>query len=458
MENYITAIDIGTSKVMAAVGEYSTGGIKIVALSEMSLNSGDCKYSDINKPGKVAKAIESCIEKLKEQLEGYDYQIKDAYVGVVSGKYFRWENKEYSQTRINPNSEIEEKEVNKWSNAIFSLPIDNDNSILYVAPQLYNIDENMGETEIVGMTGRQVEGVYKIAVGKQNSINNAKKVLAEAKLGCKGLVLNHIAQTRALLSGTDCEIGVAVIDIGAGTTKVTIIHNNIVKHICTIPFGGNSITTDIELMCNVSSADAEKLKVMHGSCLSQYYSDSKVINVYNTHNDLYAKVPHKKLVATIEARISEILATAAYEIKKSGLREKLRSGVILTGGGSQLTHIQNLANDIFKGMNVRCATPTKKCIISTSVEDAFKAESTTIVGLILKAFDVQRGESHSEIILPQEQQTESVKKEVESAPLTGSKPNTDGDRSKPKKKKEKFSSILGGFGDLFTFSNEENEA
>lgn len=449
--NYIAAIDFGTSKISTIVGELSVAGVKIIAYHETPLLTGGIKRSEIINIGRVKEAVKSCLMGIRGQIEDESYQIRDIFMGF-SGKSLTCISHSDTITRLHSTEMITEREVQQWTDNMYHFENKSSEDVLLVIPQRYNIDENMGETDAVGMTGKNVEAFYKLFIGSKAAKESSIKITKELNLNCKGIFLNHIANSRAVLKENELELGTALLDIGSGTTKLIIIKNNIVQYASVIPFGGNNITSDISQVCKVSMADAELLKKRHGGCISEYAQENKVISVTDNNGNVYKKVNLRELHSVIEARISEILATAAYEIKESGYNDKLLSGVVLTGGTANLVNITPLAKSIFD-KDVRLAAPNEDTIMSTSIPSVFRPECTTAVGLILKGVDMKNGESTPSTTIEEEYDTNLFGDRVTNQ--TSEKP------SKPKVKRERkplLTEIKSAFGGIFAASNGDDEA
>ena len=179
-----------------------------------------------------------------------------------------------------------------------------------------------------------------------------------------------------------------MVDIGAGTTDVLIWQDNIIRHAAVIPFGGNSITEDIRQICKVSLKNAELMKVQHGSCISEYAPENKIISIKGKDGMTVKDVPFKVLHSAIEARMCEILATVRRIVEESGYGDRISSGAVLTGGSVNLNHIQILAKSILK-MDVRLGFPDSNSIIGNSLDEVFRPEASVAVGLIIKGFEYE---------------------------------------------------------------------
>lgn len=465
MSNYVAAIDLGTTKVATIVGEKSAGGIKIIAYSEYPSNG--IKRGEVLNIQKVLNALTPTIEDVNRQLEDEEFELEEVFVGIA-GQAIRCTSASNKKIRMFPQDIITEKEVRAWTQEMYNYSVKPDERVLHVIPQSYNVDEHMYITEAAGMIGKDIEAFFRLFVGRANAVKSCKEVISRKGLSIKRMFLEPIASARAVISENDMELGVAVLDIGGGTSDLLIIEDNIIRHTAVIPFGGNSITEDIRQVCGVSFKDAEVLKKQHGSCLSEYAQQTKVINIPGRDGTTSKQISFKLLSSVIEARISEILATVAYEIEQSGYKDKLRSGIRITGGSSRINHLQILAKHIL-GIEVSLAQPDSYCIMSTSVDDVFKPSCATAVGLILKGFDVLEADEDEESFTPSENgqnQEEVIQTDIfggtKVIPL---KPTDKGQKDgnvKPQKPKKKLADILKGtigeIGDIFNNETIDNEA
>ncbi len=387
MSRYVTAIDIGTTKVITIVGERTSSGVKIVAYSEAP-TQGVSRGEVIN----IKKALESLqptLESVREQLsmnpDAMEYRIRDVYVGI-SGKKIRSFNKTLSIERSNPDDMIRKEEVQAMLDEIYASEVEPREQIHYVVPQSYNVDDNIGETEIDGMLGQRIEGDYKLFVGSKTNVDQMQNMLERARLNVKKFIFTPIATAHAVISEDEKELGCAVIDLGGGTTGVTIYHKNIVRHASIIPFGGNSVSEDISQICGVSIKNAETLKTVHGNCVSEFAPESKYISILDKSRGTSKQVAYKKLAMVIEARMCEILATARYELEQAGYLDRVGT-IILTGGGAQMAYIKTLTRAIFPQKDIKIATAENNIIPNSSDAARLQTSATTAVGLIIKALE-----------------------------------------------------------------------
>ncbi|PKP38615.1 MAG: cell division protein FtsA [Bacteroidetes bacterium HGW-Bacteroidetes-14] len=385
MKTYTAAVDLGTTKVVSLVGEKSESGYKIIAFKEAP-SKGIMRGEVVN----IMNVLESLNPTLQEIKEENNIEIKEVFVGIA-GQHIRCTDEGCKRNRQRPDQLISQKEVDDMREEMYKTRVNAGEKILHVIPQSYNVDDHIGQTEVVGMVGSQIEGNYKIFIGRTNSAEHSKSVIARAGLKLKELVLEPVASALAVVSEEEMEMGVAMVDIGGGTTDLLIIEDNIIRHTAVIPFGGNSITEDLKQGCGVSSRNAEQMKIQYGSCITDYAPDNKTVVIPGIGGRDSREVSFKVIASIIEARVAEIVEAIMYEIERSGYQDKLAAGIVLTGGGSQLAHICNYVS--YKtGYETRIASP-KINITFDSPEAVSKPSSSTAVGLLIYGIENSKYDS-----------------------------------------------------------------
>lgn len=439
MNRYIAAIDLGTTKIVTIVAEVSSNGVKVIGYNQAPYQGGIMRGNVVN----IQKCLETllptldCVnEQINTMPDSDPRQISEVYVGISGHHLNCIENTLHRNRNISTSRQlINQEEVQTMIDEMFNTPVDAKEQVLEVIPQSFNVDEQIGCSNIIGMDGDTIEAKFKLFVGKVSSVNHIKLVLNRANLTLKKMYLSSIASAEAVLTDDEKELGVMMIDIGAGTSDVVVYYDNIIRHIAVIPFAGNAITQDIRLTCEVSFKNAELLKRQHGSCLSEQAQENKHIAIRDKYGNITQEIPYKYLAETIEARVCEIIATALHELELSGFKEKVKK-IVLTGGSSSLNHIQTLTKEL-SGLNVRLSTPINPNILSTSISEIYKPGASTAVGLILLGKN--------------EPVTEKVEERGQDKDLWGN--NIVTPPPAPKKKK-KFKNI---FSEIFNQQND-NEA
>ena len=453
MEKYIVALDFGSSKIACVAAQKLEYGVRILTY-RVAESSGVTKGEISN----IKQAIEIAKNLLAQTANEIDADITNVVVGI-SGQYIKTIDATNEKVRKEPESLISEEEIKELTDEMKNYKLDNEEHIIHVIPQCYNVDDIMGETEPVGMTGEKIQAVYKLVVGKNRVARNLSTTLSMTGIKPDLISFNGIASSNAILTDDEREVGVATVDIGGGTTEITIIKDNVIKYCKTIPFGGNSVTEDIRRAFGVSYKNAEQLKTQLGSCFSDLISDTKSVAVKN--GNLIKQIKLKSISLVIEARMVEILQAVDYEINRSGLAEEIPSGILFTGGGATIMHLANLGKQMFR-QDVRIANPLN--IVKDSSEDAFNFEASTVVGLALTAIDSELDiycdkdsrkteEKKKELEKETEQQNEKdSQKDGESGQGSGITIQVEEDRPEPKPKKRSWKTILT---EIFDAPNDE---
>ncbi len=380
MRKLIVAVDLGSTKVVCAVGEKTASGIEIIAITQAP-SKGVVRGSVVN----IQQVLDSITPVIKEVENTINESIQEIFVGV-SGELIKCVSNSEKITRSNPDELITTNEIEDISNNMYQVAHQTDEQVIHVVSQSFNIDDYMGITTPIGMIGKQINANFKLIVGKKNSVDYTNNVIKRGGYKVKGTILNHLAFSKAVAHEEECEIGVAILDFGGGTTDLIIIQDNIVRHAAVIPFGGNSITEDIRIGCGVSLKQAEQLKIDHGSCYSEYAPDGKTIVIPSVTGNENKELSYKLLAEIIEARTAEILEAVDYELSLSGYKEFLRAGLVITGGSAQLGNINKLAS-LITGLQTRGAVATTDIRMSDNVMDIRRPQLSNAVGLVLHGYE-----------------------------------------------------------------------
>lgn len=375
MRKLVAAIDFGTAKMICLVGEKIDNEVKIIAYRQVP-SKGIKRGEVIN----IQNVLDIVGPLIKEIETSTGLIINEVFAGI-GDKNIKCYSKTSNIVRKNPDDMISEEEINVMTADIYNLDAKNGEKILQVIPQSYNVDEYMGVSEPVGMVGKEISATYKTFVGKGNARQFIINVLQKSHLKLRKVFLSPLASAKSAITAEDKELGCAIVDIGAGTTSLTIIVNNVVRYSSIIPFGGNSITNDIAQGCGLSVKQAEDLKINQGSCLSSSPSNDTSITITTSSGRETKEISKRFLAKIIEARTAEILEAVDYEIMRIGYKQQLKGGLILTGGTSRLLHITKLA-EIITGMEVKTATPFFS-VTCDSEQGIDAPEASTAVGLAL---------------------------------------------------------------------------
>lgn len=382
MNQYLSAIDFGSSKVTLAVGKRTDSGIQIVYYRDTPV--AGIRNGEIINDLRVVESIRPMLDDASRQI---GEPITEAIINL-SGKFLHSKDTTSRYARKDAARYIDERDIRQMTAEQFNKSVDgNDNRIFEVIPQKFNIDDQIGVRcdEVVGMGGSIVEGFFKVIYGREALVSRRVKILRDCGLRLKKTCLSSVASAHAVLTRQEMDNGVAVVDIGRGTTDIAIIKGHVVREAAVIPFGGDSVTNDIRNVTNTTYEWAEKLKEYFGDCLSEFTPENKLLVLRGADNVEEGNIELTLLTNIIEARMSEIMDAVYYILEQSGYLGKLPAGVVITGGTCYLSHILPLARAMLN-CKVRLAAP-RSSITPDSSLDAMNASSSTAVGLVLEGFD-----------------------------------------------------------------------
>ncbi|MEO2053619.1 cell division protein FtsA [Flagellimonas beolgyonensis] len=384
--NYSVGLDIGTTKIVAIIGrENEYGKIEI-------LGTGKSKSLGVHRGvvNNITQTISS-IQQAVEQAElNSGLKIGSVVVGIA-GQHIR--SLQHSDYITRPNSEevIQDEDLDKLCNQVYKLVMLPGEEIIHVLPQEYKVDGQSEIKEPKGMYGGRLEANFHVVVGQVSSIKNIGRCIKSAGLDLGSITLEPLASADAVLSQEEKEAGVALIDIGGGTTDLAIFKDGIIRHTSVIPFGGNVITEDIKEGCSIIEKQAELLKIKFGSAWPGENKDNEIVSIPGLRGREPKEITLKNLSKIIHARVVEIIEQVYVEIKNYGHEEqkkKLIAGIVLTGGGSQLKHLKQLVEYI-TGMDTRIGYPNEH-LAGDSDEEIASPLYATAVGLLMKALETTK--------------------------------------------------------------------
>ncbi len=425
--DYIAILDIGTTKIVALVGKKDESGkLKIVGYGEEK--SAGVNRGLVLNVNEASVVIQRVVQTAREQ-SNVDFD--EVYVGIA-GQHIT--STQTTHSVINKDGGIiEQSLVNKMIKDVYNLSLNPGEIILHVFPQEYKVDD---ATVInpVGTMGKQLIGRFHISVGKEDKINILKTSVEKAGLKIKHIILEPVASSIAVLSDEEKEAGVALLDIGGGTSDLIIYKDKLVRYTAVIPFGGNSITNDIQRGCNILISEAEKLKIEYGSAIADLVNESDFAPVRGVGERNSREISFKTIAEIIQARTLEIIDTVKFEIKKSGFKDSI-AGITITGGGALLKDLTQLV-EFRTGFETNIAKPNGYIF---STPDAFSnPKYATAIGLLQKGITLKEKEDIKK------EQVEIIKQNT--APEKHQEINEtpeDKDRKKPFKKiKDMLSNIF----------------
>jgi cell division protein FtsA len=372
-------LDIGTTKIVAMIGRRNEYG-KIELLGTGKAKSLGVHRGVVNNITQTIQSIQIAVD---EAIAVSGIKISEAVVGIA-GQHIR--SLQHSDYITRPNSEevINDEDLDKLEKQVYKLVMLPGEEIIHVLPQEFKVDGQAEISEPVGMYGGRLEAHFHVVVGQVSSIKNIGRCIKSAGLDLAGITLEPLASAEAVLSIEEKEAGVALIDIGGGTSDLAIFKNGIIRHTAVIPFGGNVITEDIKEGCSIIEKQAELLKTKFGSAWPGENKDNEIVSIPGLRGRDPKEITLKNLSKIIHARVVEIVEQVFLEIKNYGHEEpkkKLIAGIVLTGGGAQLKHIKQLVEYI-TGMDTRIGYPNEN-LAGDSDESLSSPQYATAVGLLM---------------------------------------------------------------------------
>ncbi|MBL4716098.1 MAG: cell division protein FtsA [Bacteroidetes bacterium] len=375
----VVGLDIGTTKICAIVGRKNEHG-KIEVLGMARTESTGVMRGVVANIDKTVQSIKKVMEEVETKSS---VAIKVVNVGIA-GQHIKSLQNRGSITRDNVDSEISQKDIDRLIDNMYKIIMLPGVEIVHVLPQEYIVDNEPGIKDPIGMSGVQLEGNFHIITGQVTAINNINKCVNKAELDVNSMVLEPLASSNAVLSEEEKEAGVALVDIGGGTTDTAIFQDGIIRHTAVIPFGGNSITEDIKEGCSIIHNQAELLKIKFGSALASENQENEIVAIPGLRGREPKEISVKNLAHIIQARLEEIIEQVYYEIKNSGYEKKLIAGIVITGGGAQLKHITQLIEYV-TGMDARVGYPNEH-LTKGMIEEVKSPMYSTGVGLVINGF------------------------------------------------------------------------
>ncbi len=378
-DKIIVGLDIGTTKICAIVGKKNEYGKLTILGMGKAVSDGVVRGIVIN-INKTVYAIEKAIKEASNQS---NIDIKEVNVGIA-GQHIKSMIQHGSITIFNQDNEITIEDLTRLNNDMYRTVTPPGSEILHVMPQNYMIDNEENIIDPVGMIGVKLESDFHIITADTNSINNINKCIKKAELKIENLILEPLASSLSVLSEEEKEEGVCLVDIGGGTTDVAILCDNIIRHTAVIPFGGNIITADIKQGCMVLEHQAELLKTKFGKAISDEASPNEIVSIPGLKGRAPKEISIQNLARIIQARMEEIIELVHLEILNSGYNKKLIAGIVVTGGGSQLSNLRQLFEYV-TGLMTRIGHANEH-LGKSGVGEVKNPMYATAVGLLLSGF------------------------------------------------------------------------
>jgi cell division protein FtsA len=457
----IVGLDIGTTKVVAIAGRKDDNDkIEVLGWGRADsvgvghgvvINIEDCIRS-------IGKAMTACFE------SNPNLDIREVYVGIA-GKHIKSLQTRGDRVRANTDDEISKEDIDQLFKDQYKTYIPASDQIIDVIAQYFIVDNSPYVMKPIGMSGVKIGANFHLITGDKQAIRNITKCVDKSNLIAKDLVLQPLASAMAVVTEEDLEAGVAIVDIGGGTTDMAVFYDGILRHTAVIPYAGVNITEDIRLGLGVLKAQAEQLKIQFGTALATEANPSAYIAVPGLRGLSQKEISVKTLGQIIEARMDEILESVAMELRRIDLDKRLHGGIILTGGGSRLKNLVQLTN-FRTGLHARLGLPNEH--LAPGYDEKLSDPAfATCIGLILRGYhDFETGKHQFSAIhngfiapVPQQQQTPTTAPSIaqpaakQPVPQLVAEPEPEKEVVQGKKTGEKMSAMLqtlkGKFMELF---------
>jgi cell division protein FtsA len=345
----IVGLDIGTSKVLAIVGEVSpTGEIEIIGVGHHPARG--------MKKGVVAN-IESTVQSIQRAVEEAELmagcQIYSVYAGIAGAHISSFNSHGVVAIR---NHEVGPEDVERVIEAARALAIPMDQKVLHILPQEYVIDRQEGIREPIGMSGVRLEAKVHIVTGAVSAAQNIIKCIRRCGLEVDDIILEQLASSQSVLTDDEKELGVCLIDIGGGTTDIAVFTDGAIRHTAVIPIAGDQVTNDIAVALRTPTQSAEEIKKKYGCALTQLASREETIEAPSVGDRPPRKLGRQTLAEVVEPRVEELYGLVLAELRRSGFEDLIGSGIVLTGGSSKMEGMVELAEEVFH-MPVRLGAP-----------------------------------------------------------------------------------------------------
>ena len=387
----IVGLDIGTTKIACIVGRKNEHGkIEVIGMG---------KSESLGVTRGVVANIEKTVQSIKAAVEQAELksgvEIKVVNVGIA-GQHIKSLQHRGMITRNSHEDEISQDDINILVDDMYKLVMMPGEEIIHVLPQDYIVDREQGILDPIGMAGVQLEANFHIITGQIAAGKNIYRCVEKAGLEVADIILEPLASAEAVLSQEEKEAGVALVDIGGGTTDIAIFHEGIIRHTAVIPFGGNVITDDIKEGTTIMKRQAELLKQKYGTAFANKSQENEIVCIPGLRGREPKEISIKNLSNIIQARMEEIIEHIHFEIKNSGFEKKLIGGVVITGGGSQLKYLSQLFEYV-TGMNSRVGYPNEH-VSKGAQDDITSPLFATGIGLVMKGYETQRETPQKETV------------------------------------------------------------
>ncbi|WP_118950691.1 cell division protein FtsA [Taibaiella helva] len=376
----IVGLDIGTTKVVAIAGRKNEFG-KLEILGFGKADSAGVSHGVVLNIEQCIRSIEQAIDKCIQS--NPNLEINEVYVGIA-GQHIKSLQTRGDRVRSMTDDEITKEDIDMLIKDQYKTYIPAGDQIIDIIPQDFMIDNTPNILDPIGMSGIKVGANFHIVTGDRNAIRNIKRCVDKSGLKTNDLVLQPLASAAAVMNNEDLEAGVAIVDIGGGTTDMAVFYDGILQHTAVIPYAGTNITNDIRQGLGVLRAQAEAMKVQFGMALADEAKTNAYITIPGLRGLPPKEISVKNLAHIIQARTEEILDYVMYHLKQVNLDKRLFGGIILTGGGSQLNHLIQLT-EYKTGLGARIGQPNEH-LAGGHHEALNHPMYATCIGLILRGY------------------------------------------------------------------------
>jgi cell division protein FtsA len=448
----IVGLDIGTTKVACIVGQKSDNG-KIEILGYGKTVSTGVRRGVVTNIFDTVEAIKTAVKQASDQS---GVEINRVSVGIA-GQHIKSLQHRGVLMRDNHETEISEAELERLRNDTFKINMTPGEEIIDVIRQDTYVDGELAGNP-VGMLGSKIEANFHVIIGQTSAAKNIVKCIQSAGLDMDYMILEPIASAQAVLDDEEKDAGVVLVDIGGGTTDIAVFKDKKIQHTAVIPFGGNIITEDICSGCSIIKHYAEEVKVKFGSALAGENRDDEVVSIPGIRGREPKEISFKNLANIIQARLEEIFELVNYEIQKAKTDNQLIAGIVLTGGGAMMRHIQQLAE--FKtGLEVRIGYPNEH-LNQTEMKEMSSPMFSTGIGIVIETIARMEHDEYLKASKAADEMRREPQHQDEIAAETpeveqGDNEQEENEGKKPKKKGIDLKKIVTSFTEFFTPDNIE---
>lgn len=370
--DYVVALDIGTSKVVCLIGQLTDShAIEIVALG--SYPSSGLKKGVVVNIDATTDAIQKSIDQAKNSFDG---KLKNVYVGIA-GNHIKSLNS-HGIVGIK-DKEVTPFDIDRVIEAAQAVAIPSDQKVLHVLPQEFVIDDQDSIREPLGMSGVRLESHVHLVTCANNAIQNIEKCVKRCGITLDGFVLEQLASSYSVLSEDEKELGVCIVDIGGGTTDIAIFNSGSISFTGVIPIAGDQVTSDIAVALRTPTPQAEELKQKYGCAVAEFTTESETIEVAGVGGRAPRELSRKALAEIVEPRYVELFELVKAEIQRNGFDGKIPAGIVLTGGTSKMEGVVELAESIFQ-TSVRIGVPENFKGMESVLKNPIYATSLGLLG------------------------------------------------------------------------------